>query len=59
MRFAFNRAILTLSALFCLAFALAGCSDHRGEIWGVDYSKGVQLPPSDYPGPNNNPPPKS
>ena len=28
-----------------------------GELWGVDYSKGVQLPPSEFPGPNNNPPP--
>ena len=58
MSFVSGRNVLILAALLSLAFALAACSDYKGEIWNVDYSKGVQLPPSEYPGPSNNPPPK-
>ena len=54
-----GRRSLVVLAMLSLSVALSACggSDSRGEIWGVDYSKGVQLPPSNYPGPNNNPPP--
>ena len=39
-------------AMLSISVALSACgSDYRGEIWGVDYSKGVQLPPSKYPVP--------
>ena len=53
-----NRTALVFVTLLGVAFALTACgSNYTGEIWGVDYSKGVQLPPSEFPGPNNNPPP--
>ncbi|MFL5332531.1 MAG: hypothetical protein ACJ8H8_05000 [Geminicoccaceae bacterium] len=53
-----GRKILAASALLGLGLALGACSDNAGgPLWGVDYAKGVQLPPSDFPGPNNNPPP--
>ena len=58
MRFIAGRNTLLVATLVSLAFALSACGGHAGgELWGVDYSKGVQLPPSDFPGPNNNPPP--
>jgi hypothetical protein len=52
-----GRKALAACALLGLGLALAACSDYTGEIWNVDYAKGVQLPPSEFPGPNNNPPP--
>ena len=54
-----GRKILAACALLGLGLALGACggSHAGGELWGVDYSKGVQLPPSEFPGPNNNPPP--
>ena len=58
MRFIAGRNTLLVATLVSLAFALSACGGHAGgELWGVDYGKGVQLPPSDFPGPNNNPPP--
>jgi hypothetical protein len=59
MRLVVGRTTLLLAAMVSLAFALSACasSEPGGELWGVDYSKGVMLPPSDFPGPNNNPPP--
>jgi hypothetical protein len=53
-----GRKILAASALLGLGVALGACSTPSGgRVWGVDYSRGVQLPPSEFPGPNNNPPP--
>ena len=54
-----GRKILAACALLGLGLALGACGGGHagGELWGVDYSKGVQLPPSEFPGPNNNPPP--
>ena len=58
MSWTIGRNSLVVLAMLSLGVALSACgSDYRGEIWGVDYSKGVQLPPSEFPGPNNNPPP--
>jgi hypothetical protein len=59
MSFVSGRNGLILAALLSLTFGLAACSEYKGEIWNVDYSKGVQLPPSEFPDPNNNPPPKT
>lgn len=53
-----GRKILAVMALLGSGLALSACGDHAGgPLWGVDYAKGVQLPPSEFPGPNNNPPP--
>jgi hypothetical protein len=53
-----SRKILAACALFGLGLALGACASQAGgPLWGVDYSTGVQLPPSEFPGPNNNPPP--
>ena len=53
-----GRKILAACALLGLGLALGACgTPPGGELWGVDYSRGMQLPPSEYPGPNNNPPP--
>lgn len=53
-----GRKLLAASALLGLGLALGACSSTPGgPLWGIDYSKGVQLPPSEFPGPNNNPPP--
>ena len=54
-----GRKILAACALLGLGLALGACGGNHpgGELWGVDYAKGVQLPPSEFPGPNNNPPP--
>jgi hypothetical protein len=53
-----GRKLLAATALLGLGLALTACAGNPGgELWGVDYAKGVQLPPSDFPGPNNNPPP--
>ena len=58
MTWTIGRNSLVVLAMLSLGVALSACgSDDRGELWGVDYSKGVQLPPSEFPGPNNNPPP--
>jgi hypothetical protein len=46
-----GRHSLVVLAMLSFGAALSACSDYRGEIWGVDYSKGVQLPPSEYPVP--------
>jgi hypothetical protein len=53
-----SRKILAAVALLGLGLALGACSSSAGgPLWGVDYARGVQLPPSEFPGPNNNPPP--
>ena len=58
MKLITGRKILAASALLGLGLALSACEGNPGgPLWGVDYAKGVQLPPSEFPGPNNNPPP--
>jgi hypothetical protein len=53
-----GRRLLAACALLGLGLALGACATAPGApLWGVDMSKGVQLPPSEFPGPNNNPPP--
>jgi hypothetical protein len=54
-----GRKLLAACALLGLGLTLGACGGHTtdGALWGVDMSKGVQLPPSEFPGPNNNPPP--
>lgn len=58
MRFVSDRAIAITAAMVGLGMALSACSLPPGApMPGVSYETGVKLPPSQFPGPNNNPPP--
>ncbi|MEK0082551.1 hypothetical protein [Benzoatithermus flavus] len=59
MTASFGRKTAAVAMLLGLGPALTGCGGDSRDLWGVDKSKTVQLPPSDYPAPDNNPPPKT
>lgn len=59
MTVSFGRKAVAGAMLLGLTLALAGCGGGSGDIWNVDRSRTVQLPPSDFPAPDNNPPPRA
>jgi hypothetical protein len=56
MKESFGRKAAAAAMLLGLGLVLTGCGGGSGDLFNVDRSKTVQLPPSDYPAPDNNPP---
>jgi hypothetical protein len=52
----FGRKALAVAVLLGAGLTLAACGGGSGDLWNVDRSKTVQLPPSAFPAPDNNPP---